>query len=394
MCGCGGVGAVRGGVGLVGLSLKEIARYAEESSVKPVLPSLVTGVQDNAHNNGVQRKARKGCPNSLIFQDINAAGAWVWKAVPCDRWVCSACYEWRLETELIPEIVAALDWAKETGWTLKFVTLTYLDTDLGAQQTKEGRDRRRLDIAHFKQALKRKCVSFEYLKIVETHKSGRIHLHFLVMMPFVYQSVLVKAWQGATRGTSRIVDIEAAAMKCPRCYPGPKAPRTEKRRSMIVPPPGRGECLCCSYRPDWASFVLGEVAEAIAKELAKYLTKELGSSPDKARVKKLTRSKLWKARCCAGGEDDLPKLCVTCGGVHTFVFVGKLDRLVKDGFGLLEDLKRDEPIVYYPNGSEVVNCWGDGAVFLESEADARWRGLIDVKGLSDSEIEEMMSQRE
>lgn len=365
------------------ISFKEIARFQEESGAAADFSSVLTGAKDNAHNieqDSAGRKKRPRCPNALIFQEVNAAGCWIWRVAPCERWVCEACYEWRLETELIPEIVQALAWGKETGWTLKFLTLTYLDTDLGAQPTEEGRDRRRKDLAHFKQSLKRKGISFEYLKIVESHKSGKIHMHFLVMMPYVHQPLLVAAWRGATRGTSRIVDIEAAAMKCPRCYPGRKAPRKEKRRSMIVPPPGRAECLCCGYQPDWVSFVTGEVAEDIAKELAKYLTKELSVSEDKLRVKKLTRSKLWTVRCVPRDSLEQPAAtCSTCQGPHRLEFVGKAATLVREGCELLEDIKRDEPVVYYPAGGVLVNCWGDRAVVVESWSQVAELGLVDVQ---------------
>ena len=131
--------------------------------------SLVTEGKGNAHN----RRKRPDCNNKLIFQEVSGFGGWRWCARPCDKWTCDPCYRWRLETELIPEIVEALAWAREKNWTLKFLTLTYSPVDYAAT-LEEGKERRRLDLQHFVQALRRKGYEFEYLKIVETHKSGAL----------------------------------------------------------------------------------------------------------------------------------------------------------------------------------------------------------------------------
>lgn len=382
-------------------SFKELARNLDDfSTVQKSAPSLVNPVRANAHKSHdselqeIFQKRRKRCPNALLFREQNGAGSWVWKLRPCDRWICEECYAWRLETELLPEIEAGLRWAAEEGQTLKFLTLPYQSEDAGAQPTAKGRERRRKDLAHFKQGLKRLGYPMEYLKLVEPHKSGKIHMHFLAMMPYVQQQVLSDLWRRCTRGTSSVVDIEAVGMKCPRCYPGKKATRAEKRRSMIVPPPGRGECANCGYAPPWVDVALGDVARTTAQEIAKYLSKALDEAPDKAQVKKLTRSKAWAEHCQVKKEVAEPEVCGTCETVHKLTFIGTVGRLKADGYGGVEDIIADEPVVYHVEGREPVNCWGDRAVILESNASGLHEAIQDLRGPSAAELAEMLNLRE
>lgn len=366
-------------MGLVGLSLKEIARYAEESAVKAELPSLVTEVKGNAH----KPKKRPACPDRLIFQEISRSGAWRFMAKPCDRWVCEPCYSWRVETELIPELAEALEWAKELGEVLKFLTLTYSAEDMAAAFDDEGKQRRRLDLAHFAQRLRRKGYTFEYLKVVETHKSGKVHLHLAVIMPFIPQEALSAAWLKCTRRTSRVVHVEAMSWKCPRCWPGPKATAAEKKWSMIVPPPGRGECLCCGYRPDWQNPDVGmQVAKEISKEVTKYLAKELASEGVvKNKVKKLTRSRGWARRCAKTDESLGPVACGGCGGEHRWQFVGKVETLIREGAKGAEQILKEHRIAFYPLGGEPSLCWDQDVTWVESST-VRWDlGLKDYAEL-------------
>jgi len=347
------------------------------------LTSLVTKEKDNAH-----KLKRKSCPEKIIFQEVNGHGCWRFSGRPCDRWTCEPCYQWRLETELVPEITEGLEWAKETGETLKFYTLTYRASDLAAAQDFEGKKRRRLDLAHYAQLLRRKGYRFEYLKVVEAHKSGKIHMHLLVMAPFIPQKFLSEAWSRCTRGTSRVVHVEAAFMKCPRCYPGKHATAQEKKRSHIVPPPGRGECLSCGFRPGSGDYYAAgmDAAKEIAWEVAKYLSKELAGRQDKSRVKKLTRSKGWKERCVRKDQAEPLGICDHCGVKHIRHFVGKLPTLVKEGFGVLEDIGRDYKVAYYPRGKGPSLCWGEDIVWLESKVDGWGHGLVDQVGPSLAEL--------
>jgi len=380
--------AVRVSGDAVGLSFKELARHLEESlgGLQAAPPSLVTEGKGNAH----KFKKRPDCRQKLIFQEINGFGGWRWSGKPCDKWTCDPCYRWRLETELIPEIVQALAWAREKNWTLKFLTLTYSPADFAAT-LEEGKERRRLDLQHFVQALRRNYgYEFEYLKIVETHKSGKVHLHLLVLSDFIPQKLLSDLWERATRGTSRIVHIEAAFQKCPRCWPGAKATKAKKERSKIIPPPGKGECRCCGYRPDWWNHVDGvEAAQDIAAEISKYLSKELSERDDKARVKKLTRSKGWAERCRPKPEDGELAVCDHCGVKHRFVFVGRLGKLVDEGFGGLEDFSRASKVAYFKKGGQPSACWGgEDVVWRESKSESWELGLVDQVGPANSVLGE------
>ena len=128
--------------------------------------------------------------------------------------------------------------ARARGETLKLVTPTYQANDLGAQPTPEGAVRRTLDYQHLAQYIRRdRGEIFEYLRVAESHKSGKIHIHALAVMPFIQQADLSDKWRDFARSSFKI-DIRAAGMKCPRCYPVKTAPRAEKRRSIIIPPPG------------------------------------------------------------------------------------------------------------------------------------------------------------
>ena len=77
----------------------------------------------------------------------------------------------------------ALELAKERCQTLKFLTLTACDGYLGGEPTTEGANRRRLDYQHLAQWVRRDGGVFEYLKVAELTKRGRVHTHALVIMP-------------------------------------------------------------------------------------------------------------------------------------------------------------------------------------------------------------------
>jgi len=214
-----------------------------------------------------------------------------------------------------------------------------------------------------------------------------------VMMPFLPQKFLSEAWLKATRGTSRVIDIRAMALKCPRCWPGPDATKAEKKRSMIVPPPGRGECLQCGYEPDWQDAEVGmNSAREISREVIKYLSKELvAEGVVKNKVKKLSRSGQWKVRCVIKREKEPVERCDHCEAYHTWSFVGRQSKLTDEGFGGVEDFAGDYSVAYYPRGSVPGSCWGDQIVWLESSEDSWMAGLNDHRGPPMSEIIEVCS---
>lgn len=299
-------------------------------------------------------KKRPECPDPVLFIETCGHGSQRPWLRPCDKWTCRQCCSWRVETELVPELVSAMRWARRKGWTLKFLTLTWKAKDVAAGTTKEAASRRRKDVANFVKWFRRKygTDSFEYLRVSENHLSGKVHLHLVVVCPFVSQRELSDQWTVTARGAFKI-DIEAVGMKCPRCYPGPDASRADKRASMIVPPPGKGECRRCGYSPEWNGFTDVDVAVAASKELGKYLSKSVPVTYllGKGRRQPISRSKGWRSECGLEQPDgESEPSCSCCGVEHTHGVVGKNDFLKDHYRGVAED----GGYLWHKGGCE---CW-------------------------------------
>ena len=219
--------------------------------------------------------------------------------------------------------------------------------------------RRTLDWQHLAQHIRRdRGEIFEYLRVAESHKSGNIHIHALAVMPFIQQADLSDKWRDFARSSFR-VDVRAAGMKCPRCYPVKTAPRAEKRRSIIIPPPRRGECLACGYEPDWGlESTWASVADAIGFEMGKYLTKESVMGGVK---RKLNRSKGWAAECHEKREKVPRSACDECGEVHTVYWDGQeSDIALRPGAEFIW-WSAAENVAWYLDkpGHGPCNCFGD-----------------------------------
>jgi hypothetical protein len=268
--------------------------------------------------------------------------------------------------------------AESRGLTLKHVVLTWQGDDLGAQPTREGAERRRLDIQHLAQTLRRKGKLFEYLRVSETHKSGKIHVHLLVIMPYVDQAFLSDVWKRHARGAFRVF-IQAVGVRCPYCWPGRNASQKAKRRSMIIPPPGKGRCTNCGYAPDWSlESKWDEVAYAASLEAGKYLSKSEDTS---TVVKRLSRTRLWAAECQLKDDRPVAGLCEVCGDEHQVTFVGSEEVLVQNGYGGLLDVRGGSRVVWQAAGGDPCLCWSKHAwqkvVWRESGGTAE-TGLLDL----------------
>lgn len=288
----------------------------------PVLHSLPsTGAIAHKPSLGADHnpsRANPKCATGRVLQVETGCGTWRWLWLPCNKWSCEKCGYYRLQHELRPELAAALQWARELGVTAKFITLTWRRGTKGSKATPEGAERRRFDLQHLVQWFRRKGQKFEYLRISESHKSGAIHLHLVAVTAYVPQAALSGQWKKITGG-SMIVDVEAVGFPCPRCWPGQHAPRKEKRASMVVPPPGRGECRRCGYAPDWSTpEPWSEVSLRASWEISKYLTKATGAIGSR---KCMNRSREWAKRC----QVDKPEPqgdCECCGARHEVRYVG------------------------------------------------------------------------
>jgi len=258
------------------------------------MPSLVTpeGEGYRTQDNG------PACMAGSVFQELCGHGNWRWIWKPCDKWTCDICREHKLFGELVPEILKALAEARRQRVTLKLLTLTWQGRALGAQPTSEGSERRRLDVQHLVQWLKRrgylskKGEVFD-LRVAETHRSGKVHLHFYIVLPFVPHAELKAEWRTITAG-SYVIDLQAVYLKCPNCWAKGQT-RAEKKQRSIVPWPGSGKCSDCGYV---IIYDAGQLARGIAVEAGKYLAKD-GAEGVK---KKLTRSGSVKRSCSRCGE--------------------------------------------------------------------------------------------
>jgi len=334
----------------------EVLRLRDSGGVADAVPtSLVTEYGTNADKGpsyraerrreqralekGSGHKKRPECPSPVLFTETCGHGNQRPWLRPCDKWTCRQCCSWRVETELVPELVKGMQWARRMGWTLKFYTLTWRSADVAAGTSKEAARRRRKDLANFVKWFRRKYGFFEYLRVSENHLSGKVHLHLVVVCPYVAQKELSAQWKVNARGAFRI-DVEAVGIKCPRCYPGPSATRAEKRRSMIIPPPDIGECRCCGLRLEWTGFTDVDVAVAASKELGKYLSKSVPVTYllGKGRRQPIARSKGWRLECGVEQPDsESEPPCSCCNVNHTHSPVGKDDVLRVHYLGVAED---------------------------------------------------------
>jgi len=320
------------------------------------------------------------CRRGMLITRRTAHGYGTFKA-RCKLRTCEDCSAFKVRTQFVPQVQLAFKYAQVRNMTLKFLTLTWNTSDVGSEDSPEGRERRQNDWKHLIQTLRvRKGKVFEYLRVPEYHKSGAVHIHAIVVMPYVAQRELSEMWENHTRGTSKMVHITAIGMRCPRCWPGKDAPDKEKRRSYIVPPPGRALCLNCGFEPD-----PGDLNEAVVKwsvfEISKYLSKAVAGN--------VSRSKLWQqfAKEVRGEVDepepepepepvnDFPKtyydvsmrtedqtnlasgeavdVCRCCGEHHRFEYIGDPYMFPN----LAKSAEKNE--VFYPPGvdSEVCFCF-------------------------------------
>jgi len=280
----------------------------------------------------------------------------------------------RIRNEITPEIILALALAEERGETLKFITLTAKDGYLGGEPSREGAERRRLDFQHLAQWIRRAGYTFEYLKVAELTKRGRVHTHALVIMPYINQKALSSYWMKITGG-SYIVDIEAVGMKCPNCWPGRNASRWRRKQSIIIPPPGKGSCQNCGYKPDDYTEVARYAAWEAGKYLGKALDQETAGESDSAvvnRIKNLMRSKGWPKFVRAKKPNEA---CNECGETHKATFVGLAKKLAEEYPGLTDEVR---DVAYSPSLGTPCKCWAD-PVWAGSKAFAgESSGLVDM----------------
>jgi len=347
------------------------------------------------------------CMAGSVFQEVCAHGNWRFTWAPCDKWSCDICRQHKLFGELVPEILKALAESRRQRVTLKLLTFTWQGQSLGAQPTSAGAVRRGLDEQHLVQWLKRQGYLPQkgevfYLRVAETHRSGKVHLHLYMVVPFVPHDRLKKAWRTITGG-SYVIDLQSVYLKCPNCWAKGQT-RTEKKGRSIVPWPGSGQCSSCGYRVNDPE----QLARGIAVEAGKYLAKD-GTEGVK---KKLTRSgsvthfctqcekRLRRADMEAGmfrcqscerfeldpvvratgwaklkyeveqerREQEAPGFCDGCGDEHYFTYVGKQLELLDHFPGLtgVFAFNGGRGMGWMPVAGAACSCWGEKLAWRQS----------------------------
>ena len=153
---------------------------------------------------------------------------------PVGSWSCEPCRNRRGIEEIVPEVAAALRMARKLRVTLKPVVITWPGDSLAAEDSPAGAAARAKHIAALWQMLRKKNKFAHWLKVAESHKSGRIHFHFLVIMPGVSRD-LVAFWEKLT-GANQLW-IESTFLKCPNCWQDEIRANRQQNRKIV---PGQG----------------------------------------------------------------------------------------------------------------------------------------------------------
>lgn len=276
-------------------------------------PSLVTPPPPSHRT----QTPRSNCTSGPLLQVSCGHGAQKYINIPCHRWRCPDCAVPKLFTDLLPQITRSFLLSANNDATLKFMTFTWIGRDTGAQPSPDGAKRRRLDLAHFSQTMKREHRPWGYLKVPELHQSGMVHLHAVGLTPFLNQAHFSDMWARHTRGAFR-TDIRAVGFKCPSCWDDSIKDDKLRRQRMVVYTPGKGDCRCrqCSYVAS-VEDATAATSESSMWELGKYLVKNPAG--------RLYPNHLWRetiTQVLQKNKLDLPSTpCTSCNAVHTFTLV-------------------------------------------------------------------------
>lgn len=306
------------------------------------------------------------CRDRRVFLESCGHGNWEFSARPCGLWSCEPCRERRVSDEIVPEVAEALRLARKLRVTLKHMVLTWPGATLAAQNSLEGAKARARHIQALWQWLRKTNRFAHWLKVAESHKSGTIHFHFLVIMPGFSRDRLVAFWEKLTGANQ--VWIESTFLKCPRCWERGVPARRQQRRK-ITPWPGSGRCGECGYKLKGQDFE--HIIRGIAAEASKYLGKEMARS---TKHKKLTRSRGWPRLDVVKPEKVL---CVECDAFHVYERVGEVDGHVKAKLGALEGAH----VAFFGEGGRPCHCFdrgGGNPRFRESVAAGPALALADM----------------
>jgi len=169
--------------------------HSDRREASPSLECSKRSAHTPLGKNQKEEKEKKE-KNESLPEFIVPCGGWLrelcghgsvrWAPLKCHQWTCEYCGPGKF-MELQERLQGAYSVAKEKGWTLKFVTLTWA-VDVSKKQV-------RLHLAHLVQAIRRKYGYCEYVKVPEWTKNHRIHLHLAMIMPYIRQKELSGMWR-------------------------------------------------------------------------------------------------------------------------------------------------------------------------------------------------------
>lgn len=280
--------------------------------------------------------------------EICPQAVWMWErcpttksykrtVAPCGRWGCEPCRKARLSNELSPEIQANMKRAGGAGRMLKLLTLTFTAEEPAGENSGEGQRLRMLELQHFIQWGRRKYGRVEYLRVAETHKSGRVHLHLLIDIPYIPQRELQSQW-------GRRVFIEAIFVRCEKCWPGREGSDAAKARARVMRQ-ADGVWRCRNGHTANRDLAHRRFAISAAWEIGKYMSKQ-------SDVGRMSRSRNWiKA---------VPPMPEETG--HEFDFGGPAVGLVTDPAtqDQLSVVLQAMSVVWITPGVEPCDHWGEG----------------------------------
>jgi hypothetical protein len=320
-------------------------------------------------------RARRYCPDSYIFKEKCGHGSWRWRRSPCMKWSCRPCSEARISEELVPELFRAMEWGLSMGVALKFLTLTWQGKSLAAQRTPEGAKARARHIEYLVRWIRRRAGGYcHYLRVSETHKSGAVHVHMVVLMRKTDVRVLSRQWMGYTKDSFK-VDIRYLYSKCPTPGCTTLGKRGKRTRSRIIPQSSEtsGKCFQCGFTPDWSN---PDAVAAVAVEAARYVGKYLTKQGDiEGLVRKMNRTQEWN-KVCRPDEETPQVACADCGDEHAFEFVGSEARLIEQKYVGLGGATTTNLVAYHAVSSTPCYCWNPRK-WREGRADAE-HGLWDL----------------
>jgi hypothetical protein len=164
-------------------------RGSSENLTAPDLSTSLDLIREHCGN------SVESCPHALTMElQDRISGYHHFFETSCKRWSCPVCgpaKTWRLCRQI------------ESAKPNRFVTLTTCHA--GDRTPRQVWDSVRRQISELAKLLRRRYGAFEYVRVLEEHKSGYPHFHLVCRSPYIPQAELSRHW--AHLAGAFIVDI-------------------------------------------------------------------------------------------------------------------------------------------------------------------------------------------